>query len=28
MKTEARLKGRSEESIVEEILSTVPVPAE
>ena len=28
MKTEARLKGRSEESIVEEILSTVPVPTE
>jgi MoxR-like ATPase len=28
MKTEARLKGRSEESIVEEILSTVPVPME
>jgi MoxR-like ATPase len=28
MKTEARLKGRTEESIVEEILSTVPVPTE
>lgn len=27
-KTEARLKGRSEKTILEEILSTVPVPAE
>ena len=28
MKTEARLKGHSEENIIEEVLSTVPVPAE
>lgn len=28
VKTEARLRGRSEESIIEAILSTVPVPAE
>ncbi len=28
VKTEARLRGRSEESIMQEILSTVPVPAE
>jgi len=28
VKTEARLRGRSEESIIEEILATLPVPAE
>jgi len=28
VKTEARLRGRSEDSIIEEILSTVPVPAD
>jgi len=28
VKTEARLRGRSEDSIIEEILATVPVPAD
>jgi MoxR-like ATPase len=28
VKTEARLRGRSEDSIIEEILATLPVPAE
>jgi hypothetical protein len=28
VKTEARLRGRSEDSIIEEILTTVPVPAD
>jgi len=28
MKTEARLRGRTEEDVIEEILSSVPVPAE
>jgi len=28
LKTEARLKGRSEEEVLAEILSTIPVPAE
>jgi MoxR-like ATPase len=28
MKTEARLRGRTEEEVIEEILSSVPVPTE
>jgi MoxR-like ATPase len=28
VKTEARLRGRSEEGLIEAILETVPVPAE
>jgi MoxR-like ATPase len=28
LKTEARLRGRAEEDVIEEILATVPVPAE
>jgi MoxR-like ATPase len=28
MKTEARLRGRIEEELIEEVLSSVPVPAE
>lgn len=28
LKTEARLKGRTEEDLLREVLDTVPVPAE